>query len=143
MSRAVLVAVGLMLAVPMPAAARDVYGRYGRYDDAERVGYKRGFQEGVDEGRRDVRRGRSYNVRRHDDFRDDDDGYRREYGPRSEYRRGFRSGFQDGYREAYRSGGYKDDRYYDDDYRYRDGYDYRRDGSHRHRGVSAWCRLRH
>jgi hypothetical protein len=158
MSRAVLVAAGLLVALPLPAAARDIYevdrgravrrdNRYGRgygYAETHRIGHAKGYEEGFDEGRKDAERRRGYNVRRHDDFRDGDEGYKRDYGPKSEYVRGFRTGFEEGYRDAYRSrAGYARD-----DYRYGRSsygriYGYQRDGRHRHEGSSGWCSARH
>ena len=87
-----------------PACAAQVYGapRGGVYArDVDRRAYDNGFREGIEEGRNDARRHRDYSLRRHDEFRDADQGYRREYGDREFYRRNFRQGFEAGYREAY------------------------------------------
>jgi hypothetical protein len=40
-------------------------------------------------------------VERHGDWRDADEGYRREYGDREFYRHEFREGFVAGYRDGY------------------------------------------
>ena len=121
-------AFGLLMALPLTAGAREIYetGRYGRDGygrdgygrnggSPQRIGYAQGYEEGFDEGRKDAERGRGFSVRRHDEFRDGDRGYRREYGPRHLYVDGFRSGFEEGYRDAYQSryGRYGRDRYGD------------------------------
>lgn len=75
------------------------YGGYGR--QAERAAYDNGYRDGVRAGERDGRSGRSFSYNRHDDWRDADQGYRREYGSYDFYRRAFRNGFESGYSEAY------------------------------------------
>ncbi|HZP48197.1 MAG TPA: hypothetical protein VFB07_06680 [Vicinamibacterales bacterium] len=74
-------------------------GRYGR--EVERIAHDRGFRDGREAGEKDGRRGRSFSFDRHDDWRDADDGYRRDYGDREFYRREFREGFRAGYTEGY------------------------------------------
>jgi len=78
------------------------YGRRGYYAEIERRAYDNGFREGIKAGDNDGRRGRRYEPSRHGDWRDADDGYRREYGDHNLYRRNFRSGFEAGYSQAYR-----------------------------------------
>jgi hypothetical protein len=137
MNRRVLVAFGLLMAVALPAAARDIYetgrGRATRRDtrgygngaaQTQRIGHAKGYEEGFDEGRKDADRGRRFDVRRHDEFRDGDRGYKRDYGPKYEYVQGFRAGFDEGYRDAYQARNGRSDRYG----RGRDrDYDYNRD----------------
>jgi hypothetical protein len=100
----VLVA-GLLLTTQACAS----YGYGGRYPDRgysvdrQRGAYASGYQEGFEHGRSDARRGRSFDYRRHDEFRDGDEGYSRRYGEREYYREAFRHGFVAGYNEAYRS----------------------------------------
>lgn len=82
------------------------YGGYGYDDDGGyrqvgRVAYDNGFHEGLEAGENDGRNGRRYEPYRHDDWRDADQGYRRNYGDREFYRRSFRSGFEAGYSQAY------------------------------------------
>jgi hypothetical protein len=48
-----------------------------------------------------VRRGRDYSYSRHDEYRDADQGYRRNDGNLDQYRRSFRQGYQTGYNEAF------------------------------------------
>ncbi len=69
--------------------------------DVERIAHQNGYHEGREAGERDGRRGRPFSFDRHDDWRDADEGYRREYGDREFYRREFREGFRSGYTEGY------------------------------------------
>ncbi len=91
-----------------PACASGAYGyRSDRpYDsaharDIERIAHENGYREGREAGEQDARRGRSYSFDRHDDWRDADRGYHRDYGDREFYRREFREGFRAGYTEGY------------------------------------------
>ena len=97
-----------LLGLAAPAHAvdwRSIFGRddgYYRYrHEPGRRAYEEGFRDGVDKGERDGKRGERYSLRRHGDYRDADDGYRREYGPRYQYQRVYRQGFEEGYRRAY------------------------------------------
>ena len=74
-------------------------GVYGR--DLERRAYDNGFREGVEEGQNDARHNRDYSPQRHSEYRDADDGYRRNEGDRDYYRRSYRQGFEAGYRDSY------------------------------------------
>jgi len=78
---------------------RDDRGRYAR--DVERIAHDNGYREGREAGEKDGRKGRSFSFERHDDWRDADEGYRREYGNKDFYRREFREGFRAGYTAAY------------------------------------------
>jgi hypothetical protein len=74
------------------------------YDDrayVRDVGYRNGYQDGLEKGDSDWRRHRSYDVLRHDWYRDGDRHYKREYGPRDLYRDAYRSGFKQGYDSAF------------------------------------------
>lgn len=99
-------------------ACAATYGYGGRYPDQgygygypdrgyaanlQRRAYDKGYEEGLEHGRSDARRGRSFDYRRHDEFRDGDEGYSRRDGDREYYRAAFRRGFVAGYNEAYRS----------------------------------------
>ena len=75
--------------------------------------YNVGYDEGRQRGEQDARQRRSFNYRRHGDYRDADDGYRGN-GDRSSYRSVFRQGFAAGYNDGYRlysQGGYAQGRY--------------------------------
>ena len=78
------------------------YDNGGPYQDIQRVAYDNGFREGVRAGEHDGRDGRRYEPSRHDDWRDADDGYHRNYGDRNWYRKNFRTGFEAGYAQGYR-----------------------------------------
>src|SRR5262249_11692475 len=87
------------------------YGNQGRYGDrrgyydyrrSERVAHANGFREGLHQGERDGRRNRRFEPQRHDEWRDADNGFRRDYGDRNVYRRGYRSGFEAGYAQGFR-----------------------------------------
>jgi hypothetical protein len=106
---AALLMAGLFAA---PACATQTYGYRGPRDygygaQLERRAYDNGFREGVRAGESDGRRGRQFSYSRHDDWRDADDGYRRDFGDRDFYRRNFRRGFEAGYTEAYNRYGYR------------------------------------
>jgi hypothetical protein len=115
---ALLLAAGVALAAP--ACAAQVYGGYPRGGvyarDLERRAYDNGFREGVEEGQNDARHNRDFSPQRHNEYRDADQGYHRDFGDREFYRRSFRQGFEAGYAEAYnRNARYgrdgRDDRY--------------------------------
>lgn len=133
------------LAAPAEAIDwRDIFGRNDRYysRDPGRIAYDEGYRDGINKGERDGRKGERYSLRRHKDYRNADDGYRRQFGPKHYYQRVYRRGFEAGYRRMYASyarrygygygrdrdyGRYGDrdyGRYRDRDYRYdRDRYD--------------------
>jgi len=100
---AFLLAAGV--AVASPACAAQIYGstypRGGYARDLERRAYDNGFREGLEEGRNDARRNRDFSFRRHDEYRDADEGYHRGDGDREFYRRSYRQGFEAGYSQAY------------------------------------------
>ena len=136
--RATIWAVGVLalagLAAPAEAVDwRDLFGRDDRYysRDVGRIAYDEGYRDGAKDGSKDGRRGERFSLRRHGDYRDADDGYRRQYGPRHLYQRVYRRGFEAGYRRGYASRAYGryGDRYSRDRYdRDRDGYYRDRDG---------------
>lgn len=63
--------------------------------------YRNGYAEGRQQGENDARRGRSFDYRRHGEYRNAQDGYGG-YGNRNEYRQVFRQGFEVGYNDGYR-----------------------------------------
>ena len=67
-------------------------------DRDDRGFYNRGVAEGREDGREDARRGRSYDVRRHDEYRQNRRGDDR--GDLRAYRQGFEAGYREGYRQA-------------------------------------------
>jgi hypothetical protein len=74
-------------------------GRYAR--DVERIAHENGYRDGRSAGEKDARKGRSFSFERHDDWRDADDGYHRDFGDKDFYRREFREGFRSGYGEGF------------------------------------------
>ena len=122
------------LALPMTAQAQDRWGHDDRYRDDQgyrddygrgrgyrsgtfSFGFDRGLNDGARRGERDARSHRGFDFRRQGDYRDADNGYRGNYGPRWEYSRGYREGYEQGYREAYRANVRRDDRFWDRGYR--------------------------
>jgi hypothetical protein len=78
------------------------YGNDRYYREIERRAYDNGYREGLRAGERDSRGSRRYDPSRHGDWRNANDGYRREYGDHTFYRRNYRAGFEAGYSQAYR-----------------------------------------
>jgi len=75
-------------------------GRGGYQDPAFSRGYSDGVEKGLDDGRDRDR----YDPVRHRDYRNADDGYFRDYGPKQAYENNYRAGFRQGYEEGYRDG---------------------------------------
>src|SRR5262249_44773970 len=69
-----------------------------RYADTYQVGYDRGFQDGLNHGLVDAKRGQSFNFWHDEAYRCGDAGYYRGLGPRGEYVSGYRGGYEVGYR---------------------------------------------
>ena len=102
----VLALVGALAAAPACASGGYVYRGDRPYNrgyarDVERIAHENGFREGRKAGESDGRKGRAFAFDRHGDWRDADDGYRRDFGDREFYRHEFREGFRAGYTEAY------------------------------------------
>jgi hypothetical protein len=83
----------------------DDYYRDGRRHDnnAFQRGVDRGQEEGRKDGWNDGRQRERFNIFGQRDYHNGDAGYKRWYGPRSEYVEGFRRGYEESYRQAYRS----------------------------------------
>jgi hypothetical protein len=89
--------VGTVLAATPACASGISYGqRYPIGDRDDRVYYDRGFREGRDAGADDARRGRSYDLGRHREYRDNRRGDDR--GDLRAFRQGFETGYDEGYR---------------------------------------------
>jgi hypothetical protein len=99
----IVLATTVLLAAPACATGGAYSQRYPVADRNDRAYYDRGFREGLDAGADDARRGRSYDVRRHGEYRDNSRGNDR--GDLVAFRQGFESGYGDGYR-SYARGGY-------------------------------------
>jgi hypothetical protein len=88
--------------VAAPACAISSYQSRGVYSQPfERRAYDNGRREGIARGRDDARSGREFSYTRSNEYRDADNGYRRQDGNKDEYRRTFRQGFQAGYSEGF------------------------------------------
>ena len=75
--------------------------RYPGYQEpASARGYSDGYEKGVDDSRDRDR----YDPVGHKDYRDGDNGYYREYGPKDAYKNNYRAGFRQGYEDGYRDG---------------------------------------
>lgn len=96
----------LMTGVGFSAPACAEHGYYAhdrdRGPDFERRAYDAGYRDGIRHGEDDARHRRDFRVDRDGDYRHADDGYRRDFGDRDNYRRAFRRGYETGYAEAYR-----------------------------------------
>ncbi|HSL21964.1 MAG TPA: hypothetical protein VK886_10545 [Vicinamibacterales bacterium] len=101
--RVIAVAAIVTIAPAFSACAYAQYGghrdgRYGRVmSPAFDVGYREGFEHGVD----DARRGRDFAFAHSRDYQRADRGWNGRYGSRDAYRYEFRRGYEQGYREAY------------------------------------------
>jgi hypothetical protein len=85
------------------------YGNRGPYNSGRygySAAYPNGVNDGVEKGREDARKRRSYDPRRHEWYRDGDRHYRNEYGSRQQYANVYREGFKEGYDRGYRELGY-------------------------------------
>jgi hypothetical protein len=98
---------GLALAGSSSVEARDIYERERRYRDsrhetaASRIGFEKGYEDGLRRGQDDGEDRDRYDVTRHSRYRDGDHGYRSSYGSRYSYVRSYRSGFELGYQDGY------------------------------------------
>lgn len=93
-------------AVALPAAAHagpqlGVIVQWGGRQ-AVNVAYNEGYARGVRAGEEDARRGNRFAFNDERDYRDADQGYRREYGSRDAYRLEYQRGFEVGYELGYR-----------------------------------------
>jgi len=71
------------------------------YRQVDRRAYDNGYRQGVRDGENDVRRNRNYSPQQHGEYRDADQGYRRNDGNIDQYRRSYRQGYQTGYNESF------------------------------------------
>ncbi len=86
----------LLVALGLPLGGRALAQSYS--DVARNTGYR----DGLEKGRNDARQGASFNLERHDAYRDADHGYRSSFGNKEDYRRQYREAFRLGYEEGYR-----------------------------------------
>jgi hypothetical protein len=86
------------------AVSRDRGYRGDRRGGLNEPAYARGYADGFDKGREDFRDRDRYDPLRHGDYRDGDNGYDRDYGPKEAYKQYYREGFRSGYEDGYRGG---------------------------------------
>jgi len=82
---------------------------YGGGGYTYNAAYPNGVNDGIEKGREDARKHRSFDPLRHSWYRSGDRHYRNEYGPKQQYQNAYRQGFQEGYDRGYREigGGYR------------------------------------
>lgn len=69
--------------------------------------FDNGTKDGYEKGAEDARKNRSYDVLRHEWYREGDRHYERNYGSKDEYKNVYRRGFQEGYARGYREGRFR------------------------------------
>jgi hypothetical protein len=104
----VLLAATVVTATPACAGVALSPQRFPSVDRDDRVYYNRGFRDGRESGAEDAQRRRSYDVRRHNEYRDNRRGDDR--GDLRAYRDGFEAGYDEGYRRFGRYGSRDDQR---------------------------------
>ena len=86
---------------------RDRDRDYRRGRDVYRIAQDRGYQDGLDTGTDDARRGQSFNPERSHYYKNATYGYNSSFGSKNAYKRAYRDGFERGYSDGYRRyGGY-------------------------------------
>ena len=92
-----------------PYAQRSPYGVYGGSTSVyyNSPAFDNGVREGFEKGQEDARKGRSYDILRHEWYRDGDRHYENRYGSRQQYKDIYRRGFQQGYEEGFRDWRYR------------------------------------
>ena len=83
------------------SSTSSAYGQYRR--EGQKIAFDKGYRTGLDRGDDDARHHRTPDPDRSSKYRNADDGYHHEYGPKEEYRESYRDGFRQGYNEAYRN----------------------------------------
>ena len=77
------------------------YGNYGGSYQLRQTALNAGYNEGIEEGRRDRNRGERYGFADESDYRNATKDYSSRLGSRSLYQRYFRAGFENGYRDGW------------------------------------------
>jgi len=80
----------------------DRYDNYGGSYQLRQTGLNAGYNEGIEEGRNDRKRGDRFDYRDESDYRNATKDYSSRLGDRELYRRYFREGFANGYEDGYR-----------------------------------------
>jgi hypothetical protein len=79
----------------------DGYGNYGGSYDLRQTALNAGYNNGMEEGRRDRERNERFNFQDESDYRNATKDYSSRLGDRSAYQQYFREAFQNGYRDGY------------------------------------------
>lgn len=82
---------------------QDGIGYYGGSFQLRQTALNAGYNNGIQEGRKDRDRGDRYDYRDEGDYQKATEDYNSRYGDRELYRRYFREGFENGYRDGYRN----------------------------------------
>ena len=77
------------------------YGNWGGSFQLRQTGLNAGYNEGIEEGRRDRSRRERFNFTDESDYRSATKDYSSRLGSRSLYQRYFRAGFENGYRDGW------------------------------------------
>ncbi|HEX8559761.1 MAG TPA: hypothetical protein VF668_16825 [Pyrinomonadaceae bacterium] len=77
------------------------YGGWGGSQQLRQTALNAGYNNGIEEGRRDRQRGERFNFTDESDYRSASKDYSSRLGNRSLYQRFFRQGFENGYRDGY------------------------------------------
>jgi hypothetical protein len=80
----------------------DRYGGYGGSSQLRQTALNAGYNNGIQEGRKDRRRGDRFDYRDEGDFQRATEDYSSRLGDRELYKRYFREGFSNGYEDGYR-----------------------------------------
>ena len=80
----------------------DQYGGYGGSSQLRQTALNAGYNNGIQEGRKDRSRGDRFDYRDEGDFQRATEDYSSRLGDRELYRRYFREGFANGYEDGYR-----------------------------------------
>jgi hypothetical protein len=77
------------------------YGSYGGTSQMRQTALNAGYNNGIQEGRKDRSRGDRFDYRDEGDYQSATEDYNSRFGNRELYRRYFREGFANGYRDGY------------------------------------------
>jgi hypothetical protein len=77
------------------------YGNWGGNSQMRQTALNAGYNEGIEEGRNDRRRGDRFNFTDESDYRNATKDYNSRFGNRGLYQRYFRAGFENGYRDGW------------------------------------------
>jgi hypothetical protein len=80
----------------------DQYGGYGGSSQLRQTALNAGYNNGIQEGRKDRSRGERFNYQDEGDYQNATEDYSSRFGDRELYRRYFREGFATGYEDGYR-----------------------------------------